>query len=178
MQQITETAALATIKSGAAGYWELLLRDSLGAKPIVHADSYCICVNEQWYSVTSAEFSIQFHGRIGDECCHAAAHSITCHSETLQSMIFQDMRRLEQARPVKREVEVLIWIPAYDPPDTSRSVLVYVSELAIVSDLGGPVQKGYYVPSAKKWAIAGSPSKWEVAWWAEWPTFDPKKRGL
>lgn len=176
MITITEAQARAMIDRKEAGYWELSLRDSLGAKPIVHDKQYCIFVCQQWYLVSTNILKITDTGRVGKQgVWDAASHRVECSDDELQGMIFKDMKRLEKAFPVRREVEVLTWIPAYEPPDSGRHVLIYLPEFVARKD-ENPIKGGRYLTGAKCWQLDGSPSDWEVTWWAEWPQFDPSKR--
>lgn len=77
---------------------------------------------------------------------------------------------------MKKQVEVPVtWRPSTEiPPKDAdevmrpRTLLVILHESEWRSD-SRTVNFGRYVHALKTWRIDGSPSDWEVAWWAELP---------
>ena len=60
------------------------------------------------------------------------------------------------------------WFSADIKPDHEERILVHVPELEGRYHTEALVF-GRYIKSLDEWRIEGSPSKWEIDWWAEVP---------
>lgn len=75
------------ISSKEAGYWELSLRDSLGAKPIVHDRQTCVFFQGAWWLVPADKFLVKELPRLETEALSAAMHVIECGDDELADAI-------------------------------------------------------------------------------------------
>ena len=92
-RQLSEAEARRLIQIGEAGYWELSLRDSLGAKPIAHPVQTCVFLGEQWYLIPVAYFEVKALGRIGNEAMSADAKMIQVNDDILEVAIREEMAK-------------------------------------------------------------------------------------
>jgi hypothetical protein len=105
MRKITEAIARAAIAEGAAGYYEISLRDSISKSPIAHPERICVFADGGWYMLEKNELSVSDHGRIGNEDMNAAAHIITIErGHPIEALLARDIAEALKRQADRRSV--------------------------------------------------------------------------
>lgn len=98
--------------------------------------------------------------------------------ERIRQIEYHSLKKVKFYLKGRNEKRVVTWHPASEPPETDPMGILRPGLEGGVEPLfvilteewrhkeEWPIWCGHYIPALKEWRIDGSPSKWEVSWWA------------